>query len=165
MEVFERLSDAIRALHNLQHDGRRTRAGDFLAFGRIVVEIDNRIHSYVQLSNQLLQAGGFWLPVRLESGEIGELQRNFLVLVEGQFCDGGVILAHNTQYHSSASEVLDVVARLQKFFARRGSISEHDTFHTVVTDHPAPQRVIQIDDKALARRTAHRSQMSVEKDA
>ena len=65
----------------------------------------------------------------------------------------GVILRTNGQNHATLSQLLGVALQGKVRFTCPGSLPEDDPFRPIITDHTAPQSVVEVEYEAFLRRS------------
>src|SRR5262249_32871049 len=120
-------------------------------FDRVVVDEDQTVDSDVEAGRDGLEGFRFVVPVGQESRDVGAAKEHFRVLAKCSLRDLRVILGADGQNNATLLELLGLPLQGQMCLAGRASLSNNDTLQPVVSDHAAPQGVIEIEHEALLR--------------
>src|SRR6185437_13502607 len=147
------MAGIIRQLRNRDH---RQRLADASALHRAVIEEDYAIEADVKLARDGRQVLRFVFPIRHEHGDVTPPEDHLGMTIEGRLGRRQVVLRANRQDDATVFELLDIALNGEMRLAERATLAQHDALDSIIAQHAAPQRVVEIEDKAFLRKTALR---------
>ena len=117
--------------------------------GRVVVHEDHAVEPDVELGRQLADIARFVAPVDAPRGEIITPQHQFRVALPHLEHVGLVVLAAHGQDHPRAGQFADALLEEEVGIARIVA-ADADALGALFAQHTAPQRIVEVEYKALA---------------
>ena len=108
-----------------------------------------RIEADVQFLRDRADIVGLVRPVGDEAGDVAALQHHLRMLLERLQRVGLVVLGAHRQDHAATAEFASIFLKRGIGLTERAALADVDAFQTVVADHAAPERVVQVEHEAL----------------
>ena len=93
---------------------------------------------------------GLVVPVRLENGDVFQLQQHFGVLFKWLARHLVGVLGRHSQHDPALAQIQSEALHRQVGFAARIALRDLDALEAIVADDSAPNRVVEIEDQRLA---------------
>ncbi len=119
-----------------------------LALGRVVVGEDEAVEAEVQRLGDPPQPGGLVVPRAFEGGEVGAPE-HAASGVEPGGGDRRAVLGTHREHHPALAQRLQVGLKFGEGFAGGRAGADGDAVRPVFADHPAPQRVVEVEHQHL----------------
>ena len=124
--------------------------------GGVVIDEDQAVQADIERFCNAAQVLGLVLPIGDEAGDVLVTQGHLGVAAEGVLGDLGVVLRAHRQDHPAVLQPLRVALQLEVGLADGAALAQDQSFDAHVADHAAPQRIVEIEYRALARPAALR---------
>src|SRR5438093_4367204 len=118
-----------------------------IALDGIVIQENHGIEAERQLMGNRPDIRSLVVPICLENGNVLFFEQHLWMLAEWQASDFVVVLRGYGKHDTSFTQLQGEPLGSKESFASRVALRTLDTFESVVTDHTAPNRIVQVENQ------------------